>query len=290
MLLLKGVGQLDDERGQPPLAGGEHAVVGIGETGEIELRELLQRVLSLKEPRLELARGGTEGGDRRLAGGRRGRAGIAHQRLAGRRVGRRAPGREQGLGLPGAQPVADDALGQTLLLPGREAGQVVRGRGREAPGVEVARALGGEPLAEGQAPVHPAAPAAEHLGDLRGRELIVGGEGVDHARLVHRAHGALGRVGLEQPGLAQHAGERVGFHDHGDVDVALAAPARQPLEAIEDLVGAVADRGDPHGQRGQCGAGIRARAAERRERGGQPIDGDIEDWAHGRSSDSGRSW
>jgi hypothetical protein len=197
VLLLEGVGQLDDERGQPPLAGGEHAVVGVGEAGEIQLRELLQRLLGLEEARLELTRGGPEGGDRRRTGRRRGRAGIAHQRLAGRRVGRRAPRREQGLGLPGAQPVPHDRLRQTLLLPGRQTGQGVRGGGREAPGVEVARELGGEPLAEGQAPVHPGAPAAEQLGDLRGRELIGGGEGVDHARLVHRAHGAPGGVGLE---------------------------------------------------------------------------------------------
>lgn len=265
-------------------------MVGIGEPGEIELGELLQRVLGLKEPRLELARRGPERGDRRLTERGRGAARIAQQRLAGRRVGRRAPGREHGLGLPGTQPVAHDALGQPLLLPGREAGQGVRSRGREAPGVEVARGLGGEPLAEGQAPVHPGAPAAEHLGDLRGREVIGGGEGVHHTRLVHRAHSALGRVGLEQPGLAQHAGERIGFHDHGDVGVALAAPAGQPLEPIEDLVGAVANRRHPHRQRGQRGAGIRARAAERGERRGQPIDGDVEDRAHGRSSASGRSW
>jgi len=284
------MGQLDDLSGQPPLAGLEHALFRVGEASEIQVRELLERVFGLQEARLELARGGPERGDREVAGRGRGAARIAHQRLAGRGVRRRAPGREQGLGLPGAQPVADDALGQTFLLPGRQAGQLVRGGGREAPGVEMARALGGELLAEGQAPVHPPAPAAQQPGDLRGRELIVGGEGVDDARLVHRARGALGRVGLEQPGLAHHAGERVGFHDHGDVGVALAAPTGQPLEAIEDLVGAVADRCDPHGQRGQRGAGIRARAPERGERGGQPIDGDIEDRTHGRSSDSGRSW
>ena len=108
MLLLEGVGQLDDERGQPPLAGGEHAVVGVGEAGEIQLCELLQGVFCLEEARLQLARGGTERGDRRLTGRGRGAARIAHQCLAGRRVGRRAPGREQGLGLPGAQPVAHD--------------------------------------------------------------------------------------------------------------------------------------------------------------------------------------
>jgi len=283
------VGELEDARDQPPLAGGEDAVVGVGETGEVELRELLQGMLGLKKARLELARGGPEWGDGGRTGRGRGAARIAQQRLARRRVRRRAPRGEHGLGLAGAQPVAHDRLRQARLLPARQAGQGVRGGGREAPGVEVARALGDQTLAEGQAPVHPPTPVAEQLGDLRRRELIVGGQGVDDPGLVHRAHGALGRVGLEQPGLAHHAGERVGFHDHGDVGVALATPAGQPLEAIDDLVGAVADRRHAHGQRGQRGAGLRARAAQRREHGGQPIDGDVEDRTHGRSSDSARS-
>jgi hypothetical protein len=158
--------------------------------------------------------------------------------------------------------VAHDALGQAWLLPGGQTGQGVCGGGRQPPGVEVARALGGQAPAERQAPVHPPAAAAEQLGDLRGRQVIVGGEGVHDAGLVHRADGALGRVGLEEPGLAHDAGERVGFHDYGDVGVALAAPARQPLEAIEHLVGAVADRGDAHGQRGQRGADVRAWTTE----------------------------
>ena len=281
MLLLKRVGELDDTGDQPPLAGGEDAVVGVGETREIELRELLQGVLGLQEARLQFARGGPERGDHERAGRRRGAARITQQRLPGRGVGRRAPGREHGLGLAGAQPVADEALGQTWLLRGGQAGQGVRGGGREAPGVEVACALGGQALTERQAPVHPPAPATEQLGDLRGRQVIVGDEGVHDAGLVHRADGALGGVGLEEPGLAHHAGERVAFHDHGDVSVALATPAGQSFEAIEHLVGAVADRRHAYGQRGQRGADVRAGATQRRERGGQPIDRDVEDRAHG---------
>jgi hypothetical protein len=283
------VGELDDAGDQPPLAGGEDAVVGVGEAGEIELREFLQGVLGLQEARLQLARRGPERGDHERAGRRRGAARIAQRRLARRRVEHGAPGREHGLGLAGAQPVAHEALGQTWLLRGGQAGQGVRGGGRQPPGVEGACARGGQGLAERQAPVHPPAPAAEPLGDLGRREVIVGGEGVHHTGLVHRADGALGRVGLEEPGLAHHAGERLGFHDHRDVGVSLAAPARQPLKAIEHLIGAVADRRHAHGQRGQRGAEVRAWATEWRERGGQPIGGDIEDRAHGQSSDSART-
>jgi hypothetical protein len=279
--LLHGVGELEDAGDQPPLAGGEDAVVRVGEAGEIELRELLQGVFRLEEARLQLPRRGPERGDRGRAGRRRGATRIAQQRLPGRGVGGRAPGREHGLGLAGAQPVAHETLGQAGLLPGGQAGQGVRGGGRQPPGIEVARALGGQALAERRAPVHPPAPATEQLGDLRERQVIVGDEGVHDAGLVHRADGALGGVGLEEPGLAHHAGERVAFHDHGDVSVALATPAGQSFEAIEHLVGAVADRRHAYGQRGQRGADVRAGATQRRERGGQPIDRDVEDRAHG---------
>jgi hypothetical protein len=288
-LLLEDVGQLDDVSGQTPLTGLKDPPIGVGESGEIEMRELIQRVLGLGKARLKRACRGAEGGDARLAGRGRGRARIAHERLARRRVGGGTPGGEQGFRFAGAQPVAHEALGQTLLLAVGEAGQVARGGGREPTLVEMATELGGEPTAEGQASVHPASPAAEKLRDLRGREPIVVSERADHAGLVHRAHGAPGRVGLEQSGLAHDPGAGV-FHDHGHVGVPLVAPAGQALEAIEHLVGARPGRRDPQGQRGQRGAGIRARSPERSERGGQSIERDVEDQAHGRSSASGRSW
>jgi hypothetical protein len=128
----------------------------------------------------------------------------------------------------------------------------------------------------------------QQLGNLRRREVIVIREGADYARLVHRARGALGGVGLQQSGFADDPGAGVLFHDHGDVRAALAAPAGQALEPIEDLVGAVPDRRHPQGQRSQGGAGIRARAPEGRERGGQLRDGHVED--HGRLSARGKSW
>ena len=287
---MEGVGQLDDERGQPPLAGLEDPAFGVGEAGEIQMRELGEIALGLVEARLEFACRGPQRRDGALPRLGNAAAGIADERLARRRVRRDPPGREQRLGLAGAQPMAHDRLGQPLLLAAGQAGQGGGGGGRQAAVIEVRGQVRGEPMAEGQAPLHPAAPMVQQLGDLRGREVIVIREGADHAGLVHRTHGAPGGVGRQQSGLADDPGAGVLFHDHGDVRVALAAPAGQALEAIEDLVGTVPDRRHPQGQRGQGGAGIRARAPERRERGGQLRDGHGEDQAHGRVSARGKSW
>jgi hypothetical protein len=101
VLLLEGVGQLDDVGGQPPLAGLQDPPIGVGESGEIEVRELVQRVLGLGKARLERARRGAERGDGRRAGRGRGAAGIAQQRLARRGVRGGAPGGEHRVGLAG---------------------------------------------------------------------------------------------------------------------------------------------------------------------------------------------
>jgi hypothetical protein len=100
-LLLKDVGQLDDVRGQPPLAGLQDPPIGVGESGEIEVRELVERVFSVGKARLERARRGAEGGDGRRARRGRGATGIAQQRLARRGVRGGAPGGEHGVGLAG---------------------------------------------------------------------------------------------------------------------------------------------------------------------------------------------
>jgi hypothetical protein len=150
--------------------------------------------------------------------------------------------------------------------------------------------LGGEPAAERQTPIHPGASVVQELGNLRGREVIGVREGADDPRLVHRTHGAPGGVRRQQSGLADDPGAGVLFHDHGDVRVALAAPAGQALEPIEDLVGAVPAQRHSQGQWGQGGTSIRARTPEGGERRGQLRDGHVEDQAHGRSSARGKSW
>ena len=283
------MGEPDDLRGQAPLAGLQDSPVGVGEAGEGEMQELGERALGLIEARLELAGRrpqGRDGGVARL-GDRATR--IAQERLAGGGVvGRDAPGREEGLGLARAQAVARDGVGQTRLLPARAGCEGVREGRREPAGVDMAGHGGREPAAQRQAAIDPAAAAAEQLGELHGREVVLIGQRAHDARLVHRTERAARGVGLEQPGLAHDAG-RV-LDDHRHLGLAVAGPGRQALEPIEHLVGAVADRGDAQGQRGEDAGGIGAGAAQGRQRGGEPLDRQVEHAAHGRAASTGRSW
>jgi hypothetical protein len=287
-LLLKGARQLDDLSGEPPLAGLQSSPFGVGEAGEVERQQLVEGPLGLIEARLELARRGAQGRDRRRAGGGHGAAGIAHKRLAGRHVAGRAPGGEEGLGLPRAHPMAREGIGDTRLIPAREHGDGGGRGGREAAGIDLRGDVRCEPAAEGQAAVHPAPAAAEQLGNLGGREVIVVGERADHAGLIHGAQGPPRGVRLEQARLGDDAGGV--FHDHGHVGVAGAGPAGEALEAVKHFVGTVARRRDTQGQRGEGAGGIGARPPQRRQRGGEPIERDLEHEAHGWGGSRGRSW
>jgi len=287
-LLVEGVGQPGDLGGQPPLAGLQAPPFGVGEAGEVKRQQLLKGALGLIEARLELARRGTQGRDGRRAGGGDGAARIAQERLAGGRVSRRAPGGEEGLGLPRAQAVAREGVGQTLLIAARERRHGGGRGGREATVIDLRGHVGREPAAEGQAPVHPAPAAAEQLGDLGGREVIVVGQRADHTGLVHGAQGPPWRVGVEQPDLADDAGGV--FYDHGHVGVAVAGPAGEAFEAVEHLVRAVQRRGHAQGQRGEGARGIGARPAQRRQRRGELRDGEVEDEGHDGGPSTGSSW
>jgi hypothetical protein len=287
-LLLEGAGEPDDLGGEPPLAGLQGPPFGVGEAGEVEGQQLLEGALGLIEARLELARRGTQGRDGAGARGRHGAAGIAHERLAGGGVAGRTPGGQDGLGLPRPQAVTDDGVGHArLVMAGERRQRGGRGR-RESSGVDVPDDVGGQPAAESQAPVHPAPAAAEQLGDLGRREVIVVGQRADHAGLVHRAQGPPRRVGLEQPSLGHDAGGV--FDHHGHVGVAVAGPVGQALEAVEYFVGTLPGQGDAQGQRGEGARGIGARPTQRRQRGGELRDREVEDTGHDSGPSTGRSW
>lgn len=294
-VVLAWVSQLADVGGQPALAGLKDTLFGFGEAGEIELEgELVQCPFGVGKARLQLARGGSQWRNRRLTRLGCAAAGITHERLAGDGVCGDAPGGEKALGLTRAQAVTDDRFRQTLLLPAGTRGHGVGDGDGEATIVEVGLEFGAESTAERQASIHPGPSPVQDLGDLRGGEMIVVGEGADEADLVHGAQGTPWAVGFEQPGLAHHGAVGRVFHDHGHVGVPVLAPAGQTLEAIEHLVGPVAFGRHAQGQRSQRSSQVRAWSPEGRERGGQPIDGDVADadgpGAHGRASPRARIW
>jgi len=284
---VEGVGQPGDLGGQTPLAGLQAPPFGVGEASEVERQQLLEGAFGLIEARLELARRGTQGRDGRRAGGGHSAAGIAHERLAGGRVAGRAPGGEERLGLPRAQAVAREGVGQARLLAARQRRHGEGGGGREAAGLDVRGHVGREPAAKGQPALDPRPAAAEQLGDLARRKMIVVGQRADDAGLVHGAQGAPRRVGLEQPGLGHDAGGV--FDHHGHVRVAVAGPVGEALEAIEHFVGALTGRSHAQGQRGEGAGGVGARSAERRECGREPIDREREHARHGRAASRDRS-
>jgi hypothetical protein len=284
-VLLESAGQPDDLRGEAPLAGRQDPVIGIGETSEVEGEEFRERAFGLIEASLELPGRPAQRRDDGIAGRRHRAARIAQQRLVGHGVGRDAPRREEGLGFARAQPVTRDGVGQAGLLPARERREGVRGGGGQPAGIDVAGQGRRQPAAEREAAVDPAAAAPEQLGDLDRGELVVVGQRAHHAGLVHRAQRPPRGVGFEQPRFADDAG-RV-LDDHGDVGVAGAGPGRQAFEPIQHLVRAVAGRGDAQGQRGERAGRIGARAAQRRQRGGQALDGHLKHAGHRRDLPGG---
>jgi hypothetical protein len=253
------VGELANLGGQATLARVQDAPVGVGEAGEVESEELVQGAGGLIEACLEVPRRGVQRRSGLGGGARRGRARVAEQGLAGRRVGHRLPGGEKRVGLTAAQTVADDGLGQARLLAARQGGEGDGRRGRAPARVDVRGHRSRQPPAQEQAARDPAAAPAEKPANLRGREVILVRERAHHARLVHRAQGATGRVGLEQPGLGHDAGSVLDHHRH--VGVALARPLGEALEAVEDFVAAVGASGYAERQRGKRTRPIGARAS-----------------------------
>jgi hypothetical protein len=282
------VGQPDDLGGQPPLAGLQGPPVGVGEAGNVERQQLREGALGLIEARLELARRGTQGRHGAGARGRHGATRVPQQRLAGGRVGRRAPGRDECLGLPCAQAVARHGVRQARLVAARQRRQD-RGRGGGEPaGVDVRRDVGREPPAEREPAIDPAPAATEQLADLGRREVIALGKRADHASLIHGAQGPSRRIRLQQAGLGHDAGGV--FDDHGHMRVAGTGPVGEALEAVEHLVGAIAGWSHPQRQRGEDAGPISPRSAQRCQRGGEPVDRDVAHDAHGRGASTGRSW
>lgn len=282
------MGEPDDLRGQAPPTGVQHPTVGIGEAGEIEAQQLHERPLGVIEAGLELLGRRAERRDGGLVGRGQRAAGIAQQCVSRRGVARDAPGLEQRGRLPRTEAVSRDRVGQPGLVGPRHGGEGVRRRRRDPAVIHGSGDAGRQPAAEDEAAIDPPPAAAEQLGNLCRRELIVVGERPDDTGLVHGTDRAPRAVRVEQPRFAHDAGGVL--DDDRDVRVPVARPLRQALEPVEDVVGAIIIRGDAHREWREPAGGIGARAAQRCQRGSEALDRHLPDRAHGRAASSGSSW
>ncbi|MBI2933756.1 MAG: hypothetical protein HYY16_19100 [Planctomycetes bacterium] len=264
-------------------AGFEDAPLRVGEGAEVRGRELVERAFEIVEARGDAGGGGAQGRGALLARARQGASRIAQELLAGRRAGGPV-GDQERLRLARRERVALDGPGEAQLLRGGEDGQRAGHREREAPTVDARGKLGRQPPREREPPLHPSFFLAQVLGDRGHREAVIDERG-DDARFVHGAGSLRWRVGFEKPRFHRRTLDRL--HDDGHLGAAFPSPQGQALEAVEDLVGAIADCRDAkwHGRQRACTVG--SLAAKRRERVLQARDGDKH---HRVVSGSGSSW
>jgi hypothetical protein len=184
--------------------------------------------------------------------------------------------------------VAADDVGETTLLCGREAAQG-QGHGEgQAPGIQALFEFGGQPPRQQQPPFHPGLLVPQELGDGTGRQFVLLDQRGHDARLVHRATCLGRRVGLEQAGLAGDARDRL--QHHRDLTQAIRPPLRQTLETVEDFEVPVVSRRHPQRQGRQVAVLVRAPAAQRSQRGTEPLDGNLQHQFHDASSAMGKIW
>lgn len=260
-------GGLAEQVGEGTALGLEAAPLGVGEAGgrQVEVAQVEQRSTHALEALLEV---GGEAADGRAAVqlGAQGGQGVA-QEVAALALGvGGTEGGDEGQGLALREAVPQHAGEQRLLVLGADGGQGVAERGADASLVEPGSRGLAEARGQGVATGDPGLAAAEQAGDGGEGEAVVAHERVDDARLVHGAEGAGRRVGAQEQGLALE--RRAGpLDDDGDCGGACLGPARQALEAVDDLEGAVLARDDAEGQLGEAGG--RLGAARARAQGGQ---------------------
>jgi hypothetical protein len=184
--------------------------------------------------------------------------------------------------------VALDGVGELPLVGVRKRTEGVGDGGGQSARIDAGGELGGELAGQGEAALGPCGPTAEEPRDGVRREAVLIDQGKHDARLVHRTGCLLGRVRGEQPGLA--GGTDGLLDDAGDGLPPLLDPSGEPLEAVEHLVRAVVVRGDADRERCELCVPVRVGPSERRERGPQGGDRDVDHEVHERASSTGRSW
>jgi len=223
----------------------EAATLGGGELfGKRKRRKLVQGHLKAAQLCLELAGAGRAG---RIGSGSVALERRAQELLAIGLVGHAIRLDEpQRLARRQAVAVEDGQTGGLVSLShGR---QRMGKRGADAAAGEPVLGLWREPASDGEAPIDPGRPSPQNPRHLHWRVVVLVDQGADHSRLVESCRGPRGSVRREQQPLLLGSRERR-LEDDRHEAAALLAPARKPLEAVENLVGSrLLCWGDPQGK------------------------------------------
>ena len=165
-------------------AGLEDPTLGIGESGEVRGRELVQHAIDVIEARGDLGGAAAQRGGALLGASRLGASRIAQERLARGPVGAAIRGQEC-LRLARGKGVTLDGAGEADLLALGERAQGDPQREREAPAVDARAQVLRQAPPERQAALHPLRLAPQELGDRGRREAVLAGERRHNASLVH---------------------------------------------------------------------------------------------------------
>jgi hypothetical protein len=142
--LLQLIGESEDPRRKPALAGLEDPSLGVGERGEVPGGPFLEGLLQGVESGFDLGGDGAEGRGAHVSGARLGAPRVPHERLPGGGIGREAVGGEERLRLAGGECMTRGGFGQAHLGLAVEGAQLRRHGHREAPAVEPESELRGE--------------------------------------------------------------------------------------------------------------------------------------------------
>jgi hypothetical protein len=264
---------------QRAVLGLEPAPLGVGETGgrELEGGKLHERLAHALEafldPRGEAAGRGVAVRLRAQRGQR-----VAQQ-LAALPLGvGGAQGGHESQRLALGETMASGAGEQPLLVLGTQGAQRVSERGSDASLVELVARAAGQARGQRVAARHPGLAPAEQASHRGRSEAVVAHERVDDARLVHGAEGARRCVGAQQQGLALERRASL-LDDDGHRAGTRARPARQALEAVDDLEAAVLARHHAQRQLGEARAGValpQRTRAQRRPARAQVLDAHVQ--------------
>ncbi len=167
---------------------------------------------------------------------------------------------------------AEDAL----LIGGGEHGQRVAETRAQAAPVDELLSFSAQAVVKGEASLDPPGSAAQDAGDGLEADAPLGHEGGRDARFVHRRDGSGWSVCAEQRSLAI-AQRPVALNEHPDLAFSHRAPALEPLEAIDDLVGPFSRRDDSQRKSGEPLGRSRAPPSQAREARPQGPDRDLAD-------------